>query len=299
MKKVLITGSNGLLGQTLVNLLLKEKDTYKVIGFSRGENRSERDDFKYVAIDITDKSQLFKSLKKHHPDIIVNTAAMTNVDVCEENKQECDVLNVDVVKYLKEYSEENNTHLIHLSTDFIFDGEKGFYKETDTPNPLSYYGLSKLKSEEILTKSNIDYTIIRTILVYGKVFDMSRNNIVLWVRKMLSEGKEITIVNDQYRMPTYVEELALACKLSIDKKATGIFNVSSNTLLSVYEISQQIAEVFELDKSLIQPISTATLNQKAPRPSKTGFDLSKSIKNLGIKAKSFKEDLQLFKVKLS
>lgn len=295
MRKIVITGSNGLLGQTLVNLLLKEPLKYQTIGFSRGINRSERDDFKYVTVDITDKSQLFKNLIEYQPDVIVNTAAMTNVDACEENKQACDLLNIESVKYLKEYSEENNTHLIHLSTDFIFDGKKEFYKETDVPNPLSYYGLSKLKSEEILTKSKIDYTILRTTLVYGKVLNMTRNNIVLWVRKMLSEGKEVTIVDDQYRMPTYVEELALACKLSIDKKAIGIFNVSSNTLLSIYEIAQQIAEVFQLDKSLIQPMSTATLNQKAPRPPKTGFDLSTSIKSLGIKPKSFKEDLQLFK----
>lgn len=299
MKKVLITGSNGLLGQTLVKLLLKEKDAYRVIGFSRGENRSGRDDFEYITIDITNKSLLKEKLAEHKPDVIVNTAALTNVDACEVNKQACDVLNVDVVKFLKEYSEENNTHLVHISTDFIFDGEKGFYKETDQPNPLSYYGMSKLKSEEVLTKSDIDYTILRTILVYGKVFDMTRNNIVLWVKQMLEDKKEITIVNDQYRMPTYVEDLAFACKLSIDKKATGIFNVSSNTLLSIYEIAQQIAEVFQLDKSFIKPISSVTLNQKAKRPSKTGFDLFKTKQVLQFIPKSFKEDLQLFKEKLS
>lgn len=298
MKKVVITGSNGLLGQTLVDLLLKEKERYQVVGFSRGNNRSGRNDFEYYSIDLTDEEVLKEGLKKCKPDVIVNTAAMTNVDACENNKEECDKLNVDVVQFLEEYSKKNNTHLIHLSTDFIFDGKNGPYKETDKANPLSYYGLSKLKSENILIKSKVHFTILRTILVYGKVFDMTRNNIVLWVRKMLSEGKEITIVNDQFRMPTYVEDLAMACKISIDKKAHGVFNISSKELLSVYQIAKQIAEVFELDERLIKPISTTTLNQTAPRPVKTGFDLSKTNLELDFYPKTFKEDLQRFKEKL-
>lgn len=299
MKKVVVTGSNGLLGQTLVSLLLEEKEKYQVIGFSRGENRSGRSDFDYVSIDITDELLLREKLTEYKPDVIVNTAAMTNVDACETNQDACDELNIGVVQYLKNYAEENNTHLIHISTDFIFDGKNGPYKETDVPNPLSHYGISKLKSEEVLTKSTIDYTILRTILVYGKVYDMSRNNIVLWVKQMLEEEKEITIVNDQFRMPTYVEDLALACKLSIDKRALGVFNVSSNTLLSIYEIAQQIAEVFKLNKNLIKPITTATLCQRAKRPAITGFDLIKTREYLGLNPKSFQEDLQKFKEKLT
>jgi len=112
---------------------------------------------------------------------------------------------------------------------------------------------------------------------------------------MLEKGEEITIVDDQYRAPTYVEDLALACKISMDKRATGIYNISSNELLSVFEIAQQIADAFGLDKNLIKPISTSTLNQTAPRPAKTGFDLSKTNKVLEFYPKSFKEDLQRFK----
>ncbi|MCL7752901.1 NAD(P)-dependent oxidoreductase [Polaribacter sp. Z022] len=295
MIKIAITGSNGLLGQSLIELLLLEKEKYEVFGLSRGKNRSGRDDFSYVSIDITKEENLKAQLATIKPNFIINTAAMTQVDDCENNKEACDLLNVTIVQWLAEISQELNIHLIHISTDFIFDGKKGNYKETDTPNPLSYYGLSKLKSEEVLKESKINYTILRTILVYGKVFDMSRNNIVLWVRQMLSEGKEITIVDDQFRTPTYVKDLALACKISIDKKAMGVFNIASNELLSVYEIAQQIAETFKLDKSLIKPISTSTLNQTAPRPAKTGFNLSKTNMQLDFYPKSFKEDLQRFK----
>lgn len=295
MKKIIITGSNGLLGQSLVNLLLNYKDDYQVIGFSKGENRSGRKDFEFISIDITERENLKKTLLKIKPDVIVNTAAMTQVDDCEVFKKECDVLNVEVVVWLKEAAEVINCHLIHLSTDFIFDGKNGYYKETDQPNPLSYYGNSKVKSEEILLNSTIDFTIIRTILVYGKVYDMSRTNIVLWVKEMLENGKEITIVNDQYRMPTFVDDLALSCKLAIDKKATGIFHISSTKLMSVYDIVQEVAKVFELDTKLIKPTSSTVLNQKAKRPPKTGFDVSKAITVLGIKLQTFEEDLQRFK----
>lgn len=299
MIKVVVTGSNGLLGQSLINLLLKEKEVYKVFGLSRGDNRSGRDDFSYVSIDITNEKKLKEILLETEPNVIINTAAMTQVDDCECDRKACDLLNVSVVEWLGEISEKIEAHLIHLSTDFIFDGIKGNYKETDVPNPLSYYGVSKLKSEEVLINSKISYTILRTILVFGKVYDMSRSNIVLWVKSMLEKGKEITIVDDQFRSPTYVEDLALACKIAMDKKAKGIFNISSNELLSVYEIVQQIADVFHLDKKLIKPISTSTLNQTAPRPAKTGFDLSKTNRVLEFYPESFKESLEKFRQSLT
>ncbi len=297
-KKIIITGSNGLLGQNLIDLFLKDKNNYEIFGFSRGENRSGRTDFEYHNLDITNKELLEEKTKQITPDFIINTAAMTNVDACENDKAGCYDLNVNVVKYLTTVCSEINAHLIHISTDFIFDGKKGNYTEDAVPNPLSYYGETKLISESVLLESTINYTILRTILVYGLVNDMSRSNIVLWVKESLEKKKEITIVDDQYRTPTYVEDLALACKISIDKKATGIFNISSNQILSIYEIAQEIAEAFQLDKSLIKPISTSTLNQTAPRPSITGFDLTKTNRELEFYPKSFKEDLQRFKDKI-
>ena len=299
MKKIVITGSNGLLGQTLVNLLMKQPSNYSVYGLSRGENRSGRDDFSYHRTDITNFNELNHLLRTIQPDFMVNTAAMTNVDTCEEQKEACLKINVEAVENLTKICSEIHAHLIHISTDFIFDGVKGYYKETDLPNPISFYGNSKLKSEEIVVSAGISYSILRTILVYGKVNNLARNNIVLWVKEMLEKKNKITIVNDQFRMPTYVEDLALACKLSIDQNAKGIFNISSNHLLSIFEIALQIAEVFGLQKEFIVPISTEILNQKAPRPPKTGFNLLKTNKELGLRTQSFKEDLKRFKESLS
>ncbi|MFL3660718.1 MAG: SDR family oxidoreductase [Polaribacter sp.] len=295
MKKVIITGSNGLLGQSLLKLLLKERTKYEVFGFSRGVNRSDREDFTYCDMDITKEVLLKDEIDKIQPDFIINTAAMTQVDACETQKEACYLLNVTVVKWLTEICELRNIHLVQISTDFIFDGKKGHYKETDTPNPISYYGRSKLNAEAVIKTSAVQSTILRTSLVYGKVPHMTRSNIVLWVKKMLEEKNEVTIVSDQFRAPTYVIDLALACKISIDSEVAGVFNICSNKILSIYEIAQQVAQVFELDENLIKPISTAVLNQTAFRPPKTGFDLTKTNNELQFYPKSFKEDLLKFK----
>ena len=299
MKKIVITGSNGLLGQTLVNLLMKEPENYSVFGLSKGDNRMNRNDFLYYDIDITNYSQLEECITYIQPSFIINTAAMTNVDTCELKPEECNNLNIEAVKYLTQICTKLNIHFIQISTDFIFDGSKGFYKETDPPNPLSIYGHSKLKAENIVKNSGVNFSILRTILVYGKVVNLKRNNIVLWVKDMLENNKEITIVDDQYRMPTYVEDLATACKLIVDKNISGVYHISSNELLSVFEIANQIADVFGLNKKLIKPISTKTLNQKAIRPQKTGFDLSKTIKELDFQPTSFLLGLKRFKQTLS
>ncbi len=299
MKKIVITGSNGLLGQTLVNLLMKAPENYSVFGLSKGDNRMNRNDFLYYDIDITNYFQLEECITYIQPSFIINTAAMTNVDTCELKPEECNNLNIEAVKYLTQICTKLNIHFIQISTDFIFDGSKGIYKETDLPNPLSIYGHSKLKAENIVKNSGVNFSILRTILVYGKGVNLKRNNIVLWVKDMLENNKEITIVDDQYRMPTYVEDLAMACKLIIDKNISGVYHISSNELLSVFEIANQIADVFGLNKKLIKPISTKTLNQKAIRPQKTGFDLSKTIKELDFQPTSFLLGLKRFKQTLS
>ncbi len=299
MKKIVITGSNGLLGQTLVNLLMKEPENYSVFGLSKGDNRMNRNDFLYYDIDITNQAQLEECISYIQPSFIINTAAMTNVDTCEIKPKECNNLNIEAVKYLTQICAKLNIHFIQISTDFIFDGSKGFYKETDLPNPLSIYGHSKLKAENIVKNSGVNFSILRTILVYGKVVNLKRNNIVLWVKDMLENNKEITIVDDQYRMPTYVEDLATACKLIVDKNISGVYHISSNELLSVFEIANQIADVFGLNKKLIKPISSETLNQKAIRPLNTGFNLSKIRRDLEFQPTSFLEGLKRFKQTLN
>ena len=165
--KVIITGSNGLLGQKLLHKL-REDDSVELVATSIGVNRvTEKEGYKYVSLDITNENAVKKVMFSENPQVIINTAAMTNVDVCEDQQEKCDDLNVNAVKYLSEISVEINAHLIHISTDFIFDGKNGPYSENDIPNPISYYGLSKLKSETILLESECSWTVLRTIVVFG------------------------------------------------------------------------------------------------------------------------------------
>lgn len=298
MQKILITGSNGLLGQKLVNLFSKLSN-YEVFALSRGKDRNETSNkYTYNNIDITNSKKLVELINGLKPHFIVNCAAMTNVDECEKEKEKCDLINVEAVNTLVSCAQENNIHLIQISTDFIFDGVNGPYKEDDAPNPINYYGLSKLKSEDIIVSSKIKYTILRTILVFGIVDNMSTNNIVLIVKNALENKQEVTMVDDQYRMPTFVDDLAQACLLSIQNQAYGVFHISSSELLSVYEMAIQIAKVFELDASLINRISTNHLNQFAKRPPKTGFDLERSKKILNYPQLPFKNRLQAFKSQL-
>lgn len=299
MKKVIITGSNGLLGQKLVELLLTEKN-FEIHAFSRGKDQIKNNiGYTYYNVDITQKERVNELIQVIKPDYLINTAAMTNVDACELHQEECDVINVDAVRTLVDSCKESDIHLIHLSTDFIFDGKKeGLYKEDDEPNPLSYYGLSKLKSEEIIFKADIKFTILRTILVYGMVDRDDRSNIVLWVKNSIENKKPIKAITDQFRMPTFVDDLAESCLLAIKENAFGVYNISSNTLLSIYEIALIVAKAFNLDASYISACKTSDLNLPAKRPYKTGFNLNKSIKDLKLPSYSFTERLQVYKNQL-
>jgi dTDP-4-dehydrorhamnose reductase len=186
-----------------------------------------------------------------------------------------------------------DAHLIQISTDFIFDGEDGPYKETDKPNPLSYYGLSKLKSENILKQSNCDWTILRTIIVFGVGENLSKENIVLWAKGALEKAEPLNIIDDQFRAPTLAEDLADICILAAKKKAFGIFNASGKDIMSIYEIVERIAKHYGNSTANLNKISTATLKQKAVRPPKTGLILDKSRKELGYNPHSFEEGLNI------
>lgn len=291
--KILITGSNGLLGQKLVELIVADQK-HELIATARGENRlPHKDAYKYISLDITDEQAVNQVIGSEKPDAIIHTAAMTNVDQCETEKENCWKLNVDAVQYLIKASEANNTFLVHLSTDFIFDGENGPYTEEDEPNPISYYGESKLAAEKLLTESNIQWAIARTVLVYGIAHDMSRSNIILWVKKSLEDSKGINVVDDQWRSPTLAEDLAQGCLLITEQKAEGIYNISGKNLMTPYEMAIQTADYFKLDKSFITKTDGSKFKQTAKRPPKTGFILDKAIKNLGYNPHSFEEGIAI------
>ncbi len=294
MKKILITGSNGLLGQKLINLLAG-KAGYQLLATAKGENRlgDIGKPYNYKALDITNINEVDKIVTDFKPDFIIHTAAMTNVDQCETDKEGCTLLNVSATNYLVQAAEKNNCFFIHLSTDFIFDGTKGPLIEEDAPNPISFYGQSKLDAEKIVIESNLRWAILRTVLVYGIVKDMSRSNIVLWVKKSLEDKKTINVVDDQWRTPTLAEDLAIGCFLIIEKEAKGIFNISGKDMLTPYEMAIITADFFHLDKLYINKADSSTFSQPAKRPPRTGFVIEKAKTILGYTPRSFVEGISV------
>ncbi len=295
--RILVTGANGLLGQKLVNLLASQPGV-ETHATGRGPNRNLEGNYTYHKVDLTEEGALYNLFQQEMPDAVIHTAAMTNVDACESEREECWLQNVTIVEFIVRACEHFNVFLTHLSTDFIFDGEDGPYGESAKPNPLSYYGESKLAAEKIVMESSLKWAIARTILVYGSVHDMSRSNIVLWVKKSLEEGKAINLITDQWRMATLAEDLAMGCWLMTQKKKQGVFNISGSDLLNPYEMALEVADVFDLDSSLISPTDGSKFQQPAKRPPKTGFILDKAKHELGYNPKTFREGLQFLKTQL-
>ena len=291
MKKILLTGANGLLGQKLVGLLAQQP-TVELIATARGENRLPfSDGYTYRYMDITDRQQVLDVIGEVQPDVVIHGAAMTDVDKCEVHKDACWAQNVHAVEYIIEACQKINAFLLHVSTDFIFDGAAGPYDETAEANPISFYGWSKQAGESAVRHANLRWAIARTVLVYGIAHDMSRSNIILWVKKSLEDGKNIKVVTDQWRSPTLAEDLAMGCYLIADQEAEGIFNISGKEVLTPYEMAIQTADYFGLDKSLIAQADASTFTQVARRPPRTGFILDKAKTVLGYNPHSFAEGI--------
>lgn len=295
-KRILLTGANGLLGQKLVGLLTKQPGV-QLIATARGDNRLPyADGYMYRSMDITNRQQVLDVIGETRPDRVIHTAAMTDVDKCEVQKDDCWAQNVQAVESLVDACRSVGAFLLHVSTDFIFDGTAGPYDETAEGNPLSFYGWSKYAAERVVINAGradvpIEWAIARTVLVYGIAHDMSRSNIILWVKKSLEDGKNIKVVTDQWRSPTLAEDLAMGCYLIADQKAGGIFNISGKEVLTPYDMAIKTADYFGLDKSLIAPADASTFTQVARRPPRTGFVLDKARTVLGYDPHTFEEGI--------
>ncbi len=292
-QRILITGANGLLGQELVAQLSRHAE-YDVLATARDpEPRFRGGSCGYVPLDITDARAVRRIFQDFTPTVVINCAAMTQVDRCEIEKEACWRVNVEAVETLARLCRQFGARLIQVSTDFVFDGTAGPYRETDRPNPINFYGRSKLASENVVREAGIDrWAIARTVLVYGTGEQLSRSNIALWVIEQLSQGRRIRVVTDQWRTPTYVADLAAGIERIVRYNKHGIYHISGREFLSVYDFACLIADVFDLDRSLIEPVDSATLNQVAPRPPRTGFIILKAETELGYRPRSIPEALR-------
>jgi dTDP-4-dehydrorhamnose reductase len=294
-KRILVVGANGMLGQRVINFYSK-KEKIELLGCSI-EPDPVYEGAEYICCDLTKRESIKKAVFDFCPDFIVNTAAYTNVDKSETEREQAWKLNVRGVEYLAETCRVLDAHLVHISSDYIFDGKNGPYNETAKPNPLGYYGRTKLASENALKISGSMNSIIRTNVLYG-IAD-SRPDFVRWVINSVRSGKSIRIVTDQINNPTFLDDLVIAINKIIEFRKQGIYNIGGKEFLSRYDFTLLIADFFNLNRDLITSIKTEDLNQPALRPLKSGLITLKAETELGYQPHTLLESLAIMKREFS
>ncbi|MBL0332006.1 MAG: SDR family oxidoreductase [Chlorobiota bacterium] len=289
--KVLIIGSEGLLGQKVVEILKRETNWTIVEVNSKGIfDNGVLEEFDTLS---RKDWKLKISNFKEKPTIFINCAAKTNVDVCEDEKNITWKNNVDIVEIIVEICRKLDAKLIQISSDYIFNGKNGPYLEESQPNPINYYGKSKLAAENICIKSGIDFAIIRTMWLYG--FSKSgKKDFVCWVLESSKLNKQLKIVDDEFGTPTFIDDIAIGIMKIIEYNYNGIVNITGNKVFSRYELALLIIKKFELSTNLI-PIKEQELGRKAKRPLNSGLINFKSQYRLGFNTTDFETGLEIVK----
>jgi dTDP-4-dehydrorhamnose reductase len=290
--RILLTGANGFIGYYLSKQLIERG--YEVIATGRGDCRlpfAVNRYFIYESMDFTDPFSVHDVFDKYRPEIVVHAGAMSKPDECEQNQWQAYVTNVEGTVTMLLNAGEYKSFFVFVSTDFIFDGTKGMYNEDDLPGPVNFYGKTKWEAEAAVKEYEYDWSIVRTILVYGKSIS-GKANILTIVKEKLEKGEEYSVVNDQVRTPTYVEDLAAGIISIVEKKSKGIYHLSGKDILTPYDMACLVADHFGLNKSFIKKVTAADFSQPARRPAKTGFDINKARKDLGYNPVSFEEGLR-------
>lgn len=290
--KVLITGANGFLGHYLVSLLLQKG--YEVIATGKGNNRlpfGNSEKFVYTEMDFTNPFVVNDIFDTHKPEIVVHAGAVSKPDECELNRKEALRINTEGTVTMLSNAAKHKCFFIFISTDFVFDGEAGMYTEVDSPNPVNFYGKTKLEAEEAVKRYDFDWAIVRTVLVYGKAM-AGRSNILTIVKEKLEKGEAYSVVDDQVRTPTYVEDLAAGIIAIMEKRACGIYHLSGINILTPYEMACKTADFLGLDKSLIKRVTAESFSQPAKRPARTGFIIDKAKRELAYSPVTFLEGLK-------
>jgi dTDP-4-dehydrorhamnose reductase len=291
--KLLITGASGLYGSKLAQLALAQG-----IEVYSSDIQSLSVFGKFVKLDISGKTQVDESFKAIKPDVVVHAATLTDVDKCETNKELAWKINVEGTKNIVEAAHDASSFLIYISTDYVFSGEKGLYKETDKPDPINYYGVTKLKAEEIV-QTQAEYFIARPSVIYGSTPAAGKVNFALWLIETLRKGERVKIVTDQWNTPTLNTNLAEMTLEVVERRLTGIYHLCGATRVSRLEFATSIANAFGLDAGLIDPVLSLQFTWPAKRPMDSSLDTSKAQKILQSKPLVMDEALKQLKSELS
>ena len=291
--RVLITGANGLLGQSLVRRMSQNRE-YDVLATARDDSpRFEAESCGYAPLDVTQPDEVEAIFQDFTPSVVINCAAMSDVAACDEHRNEAWAVNARAVERIAKHCRDTGARLVQVSSDFVFNGKRGPYDEDARPDPVNYYGRTKLAGENAVREAGrSNWAIVRTVLLYGTGRDLSRSNVVLWMIDQLSKGESLHIVDDQHRTPTHVDDLATGIERLVHHEETGIYHLSGPDLVSIYELAGTVAEVFGLDGSLIEPVSSDFFEDDVERPPRTGFIIDKAKTKLDYDPRSLEEGLR-------
>jgi dTDP-4-dehydrorhamnose reductase len=293
-KKIIITGANGLVGQKLVHRFAEGGFEILATDLQEQPFFSSFDNVEYTRADITAYSSLKELIGSYNPDIIINSAAFTNVDGCETEKELSRNVNVNGPEYLAELAKRADAKFIHISSDYIFNGESGPYREEDRPDPISEYGRQKLESEKAVSGTGGRYLIFRGIVIFGYAPGVNINY-ATWLMRELGAGRPVRIVTDQWGNTLMAEDMAEIIYLSVRKDAEGVFHAGNEHFHSRYDFAVEIAEFFNYSVELINAILTKDLNQKARRPLKSGLRIDKAKDLLGFSPMPLAESFKMLK----
>ena len=290
--RIIILGANGFTGRRILKRLIQRQE-HTILACSMHLDILPEEGYHFQTLDMLDYTATDAILKDFSPEVIINASALSVVDYCEQHPEEAYALNVSAVKHLAEYCQTHKCRLIHLSTDFVFDGTSTCpYTETDATNPMNYYGKTKRWGEEVIEQTGIDYAIVRVEVVYGKPLPGQHGNIVHLVKNRLENGQGIRVVSDQFRSPTWVENIARAIDSLLSDKYQGIYHICGGETLSVADIAYRTAQYFGLDTSLIQSVTTEEMNEGTPRPLFSPMSTEKAFREFGYKPSAFEEGLK-------
>ena len=296
--KILVIGGGGQLGSKIIE---QSRETHEIYA-TYLTNPPQLSPSKIFTVDKTDKSSIQSLVKKIKPDVVIDTAAIHNVDYCEINKEQAHTVNVDGTKNIAEACNLIGAKMVFVSTDYVFKGKSGYYKETDVPFPVNYYGQSKLDGENAIKKVCANYCIARTSVIYSWVSTQSTVttsgkplNFAMWANEKLSRGEQLNIVNDQYGSPTLADHIAQTLLKISEKDFRGLYHVAGKTRINRYDFVFRLAEKMGYDPALIKSVSSSSLKQKAERPMDSSLNVAKIEGMLKTRMLSLDDALTFFR----
>lgn len=289
--KTLIIGANGFTGRRILQHL-SWQGKYDLTGCSLHKDILPGDNYRFVEADINDHPAIHRLIDEIRPDVVINCSALSVPDYCELHHEEADAVNIQAVENLARCCEKADSRFIHLSTDFVFDGKKtDLYTEEDMPAPVNYYGISKYRGELAVAAGCSNYANVRVVVVYGKTLPGQHGNILQLVKNRLLADQEIRVVSDQYRTPTWVQDIAEGVEKLMHISHNGTWHICGDECLSIADIAYRVADYFRLDRSLIIPVTTEEMNEATLRPRFSGLSIEKAKRELGYTPHSLEEGM--------